>query len=71
MEAKAQKSTEIALEAVEKESKFEQLAIEEELMREREEENKLNKAIEDEEEKKVWRLISFFNFFNFFILICF
>lgn len=53
MEAKAQQNAKVALEAVEKESKFEQLAIEEELMREREEEGKLNKAIEDEEEKKV------------------
>ena len=53
VEAKAQQNAKVALEAVEKESKFEQLAIEEELMRERDEEGKLNKAIEDEEEKKV------------------
>lgn len=53
VEAKVSDTAKTALEAVEKETKYEQLAYEEELMREREEENSLNVALQTEEDKKV------------------
>ena len=53
IEMKAQNKAEVALQAVAKETKIEQLSMEEELMREAEEENSLNKQIEDEIEKQV------------------
>lgn len=52
IEKKVEETTKVALEAVEKENKFEQLAMEEELMREREEENALNVAVESERDKE-------------------
>lgn len=52
LEAKVEKTTKLALEAIEKENKFEQLAIEEELMRQNEEESKMNKAIDDEQTRQ-------------------
>ena len=52
IEKKVEATTQIALQAVEKETKFEQLAMEEELMREREEENSLNTAVESERDKE-------------------
>lgn len=52
IERKVEETTKVALEAVEKETKFEQLAMEEELMREREEENSLNVAVQSEKDKE-------------------
>lgn len=52
MEQKVEQTTQVAMEAVEKETKFEQLALEEELMREREEEGKLNSVVDDEQTRQ-------------------
>ena len=54
IESKIQQRAKHALQVVEKETKYEQLALEEELMRERDEENKLNQMVEEEQEKKVY-----------------
>lgn len=53
IEVKVQEKAKLALQAVEKEAKFEQLALEEELMREKQEENMLSRMVEDEQERKV------------------
>ena len=53
IEVKVQEKAKLALQAVEKEAKFEQLALEEELMREKQEENMLSRMVENEQERKV------------------
>lgn len=53
IEVKVQEKAKLALQAVEKEAKFEQLALEEELMREKQEENMLSRMVEEEQERKV------------------
>lgn len=53
VEMKVQEKAKLALSAVEKEAKFEQLALEEELMREKQEDRMLSQMVEREQERKV------------------